>query len=129
MRAHVTRIGEAWEYLEKTILVDPTNGNVAYKERGLKEEWLAWMKTTHKDQIDALKKALDDKIDVFSSKLGFKTHVPRWDHAGIFRREVAVPQCGYEKDKQKMEKRVQLLKDFYNGQYQNKKPESTLVID
>jgi hypothetical protein len=116
MRAQVKRVGEAWEYLERTILAGtkwkrPKSNDIVYKERGLKQEWLDFMKTWHKEKLDALDKALTEKLDVFSGKYSVIPRIKRWDYRGIFGRDVKVPNCGSETDPNRMAKRVQLLKD------------------
>ncbi|KAF1851751.1 uncharacterized protein K460DRAFT_271464 [Cucurbitaria berberidis CBS 394.84] len=101
------------------------NGEV-YKERGLKKEWLDWMKEKHKARMDALTKAMDDKLGVFSNNPGVITKLRRWDYSGIFRREVKEPNCGYETDQKIIDQRVALLKDAYKNM---KRVESELKLD
>jgi len=139
MRAQVNRVGDAWEYLEKEILVgrsytppvvsstiaNPTASLIAspsvsqvvepFRERGLKKEWLDWMKEQHKTQLDSLMQTLNDKIKVFEGKSSYITKLKRWDYSGVCRRAVNVPECGFEKDQKIMEERVKLLiKEFYS---------------
>jgi hypothetical protein len=113
MRAQVTRIGEAWEYLEKKILINAQYNNVLFKERGLKKEWLEWMKRKHKIELDRLSNVLDEKLKVFEDNPGVNTNPKRWDYDSIFGR--AEPKkmrwCGFEKSSTKMQERVELLKD------------------
>jgi hypothetical protein len=116
MRAQVTRVGEAWEYLEKNVLAGttPPGQAVPFKERGLKKEWLDWMQEEHKLLLDALEQALAEKVSVFRGQSSIITKLKRWDYVGVFRRDVTVPNCGFEKDTKIMQKRVDLLLDAYN---------------
>jgi hypothetical protein len=126
MRAQVRRVGAAFEYLEKNILVGVTYKGEVFKERGLKDEWLEFMKKKHKEMLDGLQKALDEKLPVFDGNPGVDTNVKRRDFGSIFRRADTPPNCGLEKDPKKMEKRIQLLKDFKSNTL--KAIDSTLVI-
>lgn len=138
MRAQVNRVGAAWEYLEKEILVGrsfipPVTTPVAtpvavsvstptatlsaeiFKERGLKKEWLDWIKERHKTQLDILMQTLNEKINIFEGKSSFITKLKRWDYTGSFKRATKDPNCGFEKDQRRMEERVELLiKAFKN---------------
>lgn len=131
MRAQASRIGDAWETLEKKLLTGVTyktpGGTVeVYKERGLKKEWLDWMKKRHKESLDRLKEALEDKIQVFKRKPAYVTKLKRWDHAGIFSRAVKQPNCGFEKSDKILQERVDLLIKAY----ENMKPvDSELDLD
>lgn len=131
MRAQVRRVGEAWELIERTILVGKKYKNadgkeVSYTERGLKQEWLDWMKARHKKNLDALTKAMDDKLLVFDGKPGVITKLKRWDYGGNFKRKVDVPNCGFEKDQKTIDERVELLKAAYKAM---KRVDSELKLD
>jgi hypothetical protein len=62
-----------------------------------------------------LTQALADKVSVFKPKSNTQTRLKRWDYAGIFQRAVKEPNCGFEKDDQKLQKRVDLLLDAYTS--------------
>lgn len=115
MRAQVRRVGEAWEHLEKVVLAGKvwtprlSRTPEPFKERGLKKEWIDWMKELHKNMLDNMMRVLEDKVSVFKGQPSVNTNLKRWDYAGIFRRAVEVPNCGFEKNKNTMEKRVTLL--------------------
>ncbi|KAI8935007.1 hypothetical protein NX059_008673 [Plenodomus lindquistii] len=114
MRAQVTRIGEAWEYLEKTILAGTTSANnKAFVERGLKKEWIDWMKDRHKVRLEKVMTTLKNKIVIFEGKSSFITKLKRWDYGGVFRRDVEIPNCGTETDPARMQKRIELLLAAY----------------
>jgi hypothetical protein len=128
LRAQVNRIGDAWELIEKEYLARKTLvSGTKYTERGLKKEWLDWMKTHHKESLKALNDAMGDKIKVFTpGQSGFITKLKRWDYDAIFRREVDRPNCGSEKSSSNLQKRIDLLKDAYKRQ---KKIEEELKLD
>ncbi|KAH7075650.1 hypothetical protein BKA63DRAFT_603011 [Paraphoma chrysanthemicola] len=121
MRAQVTRVGDAFAFLEDEVLVNeqwehPVTKQIEkFKPRDLRKEWFDWMKKVHKERLDKLTKALADKISVFESKPGTKSRLKRWDYSGVFRRAVEEPNCGFEKDDQEMKKRVKLLVDAYKS--------------
>jgi hypothetical protein len=119
MRAQVNRVADAWEYLETEVLPNMKGFNgVPYQYRGLKDEWITFMKSAHKKHLERLNTALDEKISVFQGTSNFKTNVKRWtgiekwDYFGVFPRESGpkTPNCGFEKDDKKIEERVTLLK-------------------
>lgn len=123
MRAQVLRVGEAWEYLEKFVLPGTTypksssGGSVEqFKARDLKQEWFDWMKETHKSRMEKLNKELEDKVRIFQKKSPVTPRLKRWDYSGLFGRAVnPYPNCGYENDNTKMDKRVELLLDAYKN--------------
>lgn len=128
LRAQINRIGDAWELIEKEYLAPMTllTGET-YTERGLKKEWLDWMKTHHKESLKALNDVLEDKIKVFTpGQSGFITKVKRLDYGSIFRRKVKAPNCGSEKSSSDLQKRIDLLKDAYKNQ---KRIEEDLKLD
>jgi hypothetical protein len=131
MRAQVKRIGEAWEYLKKNIVVgtkwkDSGNKEVIFKKRGIKKEWLAWMKLWHKERLDALNAALEEKLEVSDKGTSFTVRFKRWDYGGIFGRAVKVPNCGVKKDTNTMAKRVELLLDAKKNKF--KAVDSELMV-
>ncbi|KAH7346961.1 hypothetical protein BKA66DRAFT_433113 [Pyrenochaeta sp. MPI-SDFR-AT-0127] len=97
-----------------------------YKERGLKKEWLDWMKETHKIRLDALTETMNEKLEVFKNNPSVITKLKRWDYSGIFGRAVETANCGFEKDSKKLDKRVDLLIDAYKNMRQ---VESELKLD
>ncbi|KAH7090484.1 hypothetical protein FB567DRAFT_546679 [Paraphoma chrysanthemicola] len=132
MRAQVTRVGNAFAFLEENVLVNeqwvhPVTGSTeSFKPRDLRKDWFDFMKTTHKDRLDKLTQALAGKISILESKSNTQTKLKRWDYAGIFRRAPKTPNCGFEKDDKNMKKRIELLVDAYK----NLKPvESELKLD
>jgi hypothetical protein len=127
LRAQVNRVGEAWELIEREYLASKIDKNGAkYKERGLKKEWLDWMKVRHKSALKRLNDAVDDKIKLFDGQSNFITKVKRLDHGSIFRRKKETVDCGSEKDLSKLQKRIDLLKDAYQNQ---NKVEEELKLD
>jgi hypothetical protein len=70
------------------------------------------METKHKNEMERLNKALEDKLPIFDGKPGVDLNLKRWDYGGVFKRAEPVLNCGLETDSKKMEKRVELLKDF-----------------
>jgi hypothetical protein len=120
MRAQVRRVGEAWEYLEKVVLVGTTwtppspSKPEPFKERGLKKEWFDWIKEHHKLRLDAMLQALANKVSIFEGTPSVITKLRRWDYGGVFRRADGVPNCGFEKDSKRLQKRVDLLKKAYD---------------
>jgi hypothetical protein len=111
MRAQVLRVGDAFEYVEDEIL--PQSAAKPAVKRGLKKEWIEYMKKQHKESLEAFQKELDDNVKIFDPRSPRITKLRRWDYSGVFKREITFPDCGTEKDKQKMAKRVQLLVDAY----------------
>jgi hypothetical protein len=123
----VNRVGEAWEFLEEKVLPNTkfSPGVPAFQERGLKKEWLEWMKERHKAQLEGLTKALKDKVVVFETK--FTTKVKRWDYDRIFSRaNDDPPNCGIEKDGKRIEQRVKVMLKAYKDM---KQVDSELKLD
>jgi hypothetical protein len=111
-------VGDAWERLESEVLIntsweDQQNNAHPFKARGIKDEWLKFVKDRHKDQLDKLEQEIKEKALIFDYKSKIITKLKRWDYAGIFRRASAEPKCGEEKDQKRMDKRVQLAYEFY----------------
>ncbi|KAF2027525.1 hypothetical protein EK21DRAFT_114744 [Setomelanomma holmii] len=82
----------------------------------------------HKERLEALTQALEDKLTVMKGQPKVTTKLKRWDYAGVFRRAVDPPNCGFEKDGQKMPKRVDLLLDAY-AKMKQKPLETELKLD
>ena len=113
MRAQVIRVGEAFEHLEANVLpnLDPT-----FKRRGLKDEWVTYMKALHKDRLGKLNDVLKDKVKIFRGE-STMSQVRRWDFAGTFwtrAKDKDSLNCGFEKDDKRMEERVKLLIEAYD---------------
>lgn len=121
MRAQVNRVGAAWDLLETVVLpgTKDIKGNVFVK-RNIKKEWEDWMTQWHKDRLDNLQQAIQEKVQVFWDNPSVQI-TKRWDYGGLFGRKppagpkVFKPKCGSEKDNNKMKYRVDLLKGFQKG--------------
>jgi hypothetical protein len=116
MRAQVKRVAAAFDHIETVVLPSiHTDPNNPYPKKNLGQQWLDFMKAKHKERLGNLNTVLDEKVKVFEGNSPFKPNVkrwisiPKWDHLGVFRRKVDKPNCGFEKDKSKMEERVKLL--------------------
>lgn len=138
MRAQVQRVADAWGLLETTLLTGRTSSIVnpstqqagIFASQDIKKRWLDWMKKEHKDRLDKLQKALDDKVDVFRGKPGFTTRLKRWDYNMLLQRanngKSSVAKCGSVSDPNIMKERVQLLLTEYANM---KRIDSELKLD
>jgi hypothetical protein len=121
MRAQVERIGNAWEYLETKILpgttwIDGDGKPHPFQAKGLKQQWLEFMKKKHSTHLKRIKDALKAKVSIFEGNPSVTTKVKRWDFLGLFSKRVATvpPNCGTETDSDRMKTRVELLLTAYD---------------